>query len=235
MGSNIDVVVVIEQQDVPTYVASLPVPNVREMIRENRLEVPERYIRNQEEMPKRIEITHHETPTIDVSLLSTGQEGELKKQDMPRKEWGFFQVVNHGVAAEVLQNMEAAAAKFLDLPLEDKNKFAIASNDIQGYGHAYVVSEEQKLDWYDMLILITYPSQYQRLKFWPTRPEKFKCVSIYTKLLVYKLQTETISLILQRDLKAYSSEVRRVSKELMGSISSIMGLDKDILLQVHKE
>ena len=36
-----------------------------------------------------------------------------------------MQVVNDGFA-EVVQNMEAAAAKFLDLPLEEKNKFSMA-------------------------------------------------------------------------------------------------------------
>ena len=48
MGSNADEVVTDEDQNVPTYVGSLLVPNVRH----NRLEVPERYIRNAEEMPK---------------------------------------------------------------------------------------------------------------------------------------------------------------------------------------
>ena len=73
MGSNTDEVVVIEEQDMPTYVASLPVPNVQEMVRENWIEVPEIYARNQEEMPRSTEMTHLEIPTIDLSLLSTGQ------------------------------------------------------------------------------------------------------------------------------------------------------------------
>ena len=55
-----------------------------------------------------------------------------------------LQVVNHGVAKEVLQNMKEAAAEFFDLLLEEKNKFSMASDDIQGYGQACVVSEEQK-------------------------------------------------------------------------------------------
>ena len=88
-----------------------------------------------------------------------------------------LQVVNHGVAKEVLQNMEDAAVQFFDLQIQETNKFSMASDDIQGYGHAYVVSEEQKLDWSDTLILLIYPSKFRRHKFWPTTPEKFKCVS----------------------------------------------------------
>ncbi|PSS34957.1 hypothetical protein CEY00_Acc02166 [Actinidia chinensis var. chinensis] len=214
MGSNTDEDVADEDQNVPTFVASLPVPNVQEMVRQNRLEVPERYIRNEEEMPKSTRITHlsAEIPIIDLRLLSDGQEEELKKLDMACKEWGFFQVVNHGVAKEVLRNMKEAAAEFFNLLLEEKNKFSMASDDIQGYGHAYVVSEEQKLDWSDTLILLIYPSKFRRHKFWPTTPEKFKEI-----------------------IEAYTSEVQRVAEELLGSISSIMGLDKDILHSMHRE
>ena len=92
MGSNADEVVLDEDQNVPTYVGSLLVPNVRQ----NRLEVPERYIRNAEEMPKSTVMNHLsvEIPIIDMLLLSNGQKEELKKLDMACKEWGFYQEHN---------------------------------------------------------------------------------------------------------------------------------------------
>jgi isopenicillin N synthase-like dioxygenase len=65
----------------------------------------------------------------------------------------------------VLQGMKDATAEFFGLPLEEKNKYSMPANDIQGYGHASVVSEEQILDWSDALILVVYPSHYRRLKF----------------------------------------------------------------------
>lgn len=86
-------------------------------------------------------------------------------------------MVNHGVAGEVLQGLKDAAADFFELPLEEKNRISMPSDDIPGYGHAYVVSEEQILDWSDALILVFYPSKYRKLKFWPTRPKGFKYVS----------------------------------------------------------
>ena len=39
--------------------------------------------------------------------------------------------------------MKDATAEFFELPLEEKNKYSMPANDIQGYGHASVVSEEQ--------------------------------------------------------------------------------------------
>lgn len=86
----------------------------------------------------------------------------------------ILQIVNHGMPREVMRVMKEAAAEFFDLPLEEKNKFSMPSDDIQGYGHAYVVSEDQKLDWSDTLILIIYPNQFRRHKYWPTTPEHFR-------------------------------------------------------------
>ena len=88
----------------------------------------------------------------------------------------LLQVVNHGVAKEVLQKMKDAAAKFFELPLEEKNKYAMPSNDLQGYGQTTVVSEEQILDWSDALLLVVHPSYYRKLEFWPKSPKGFEYV-----------------------------------------------------------
>lgn len=87
-----------------------------------------------------------------------------------------MQVINHRVPNEVLQRIKDATAGFFDLPLEEKNKYSMPANDIQGYGHTYVVSEEQKLDWTDALILIIFPSKFRRINFWPSTPKDFKYV-----------------------------------------------------------
>lgn len=42
--------------------------------------------------------------------------------------------------------MKDAAAKFFQLPLEEKDKVAMTSDAIQGYGHVYTISEDQILD-----------------------------------------------------------------------------------------
>ncbi|KAK8715801.1 hypothetical protein V6N13_043127 [Hibiscus sabdariffa] len=42
---------------------------------------------------------------------------------------------------------EGNSDSFLRVALIEKKKFAMAANDLQGYGKAYVVSEQQKLDY----------------------------------------------------------------------------------------
>lgn len=83
--------------DAPSFAPSLPVPNVQEMVTRDHLQVPERYLRNKEDMPKSAHNTSHlssEIPIIDFCLLSQGNQEELMKLDLACKDWGFFQVIN---------------------------------------------------------------------------------------------------------------------------------------------
>ncbi|KAK7395259.1 hypothetical protein VNO78_15810 [Psophocarpus tetragonolobus] len=205
---------VTEIEEALTFGSSIQVPNVQEMVRNNPLLVPKRYVRSQEELEKVNHMPHlsYQVPVLDLALLSCGNKEELLKLDVACKEWGFFQIVNHGVQKELLQKMKEATVKFSELPIEEKNKYAMDSNDIQGYGQAYVVSEEQTLDWSDILMLLTHPTRYRKLQFWPKTPDGFKEI-----------------------IEAYASEIKRVGEELLSSLSLIMGMDKHVLLGLHKE
>lgn len=83
-----------------------------------------------------------------------------------------LQMVNHGVATEIMQGMKDAADKFFELPLEEKNKLATPSDYTQGYGHFPVLSEEQILDWSDRLGLLICPHRNRKLEVWPPTPFK---------------------------------------------------------------
>ncbi|KAK7844567.1 feruloyl coa ortho-hydroxylase 1 [Quercus suber] len=51
------------------------------------------------------------------------------------EKWGFFQVINHGVSIEVLENVKDATHKFFNLPAEEKRKFSkenSPSNNVRG-------------------------------------------------------------------------------------------------------
>lgn len=82
------------------------------------------------------------------------------------------------MAEEVLSNVQAAVARFFDLSLEEKSKYSMAKDDIQGYGQVFVVSEEQKLDWNDMLFLVTRPIEYRNMEYWPVEIPGFKYVNL---------------------------------------------------------
>ncbi|PRQ43228.1 putative codeine 3-O-demethylase [Rosa chinensis] len=187
-----------------------PLPNVQEMVKSDPFQVPERYIRDEKDIANDAGLCSQlssEVPIVDFSLLSNGNKEELHKLDQACEEWGFFQMVNHGVATEITKGLKDSALKFFELPLEEKNKIAMPPNDIQGYGHSHV---DQVLDWSDKLVLVVYPQQHRKLDVWPPNPFK-------------------------EAIETYSSELRRIGEELLRSVSLIMGMEKDALLLLHQE
>jgi hypothetical protein len=92
---------------------------------------------------------HHVVPVIDLSPLmskkkksSSGLESSsaLTQQEHDAhssihnlveqvgkacEEWGFFQVINHGVSLSLLEELETNAQSFFALPLQEKAKVCI--------------------------------------------------------------------------------------------------------------
>jgi isopenicillin N synthase-like dioxygenase len=86
----------------------------------------------------------------------------------------ILQVLNHGMPEEVIMNIKRDIHEFFKLPLEVKNAYAQRPGDLQGYGQAYVFSEDQKLDWADMFGIITQPPEARDMKLWPAQPLTFR-------------------------------------------------------------
>ena len=85
-----------------------------------------------------------------------------------------MQLINHGVPDEVIANLMKDVVGFLKQPLESKKECAQQAGSLEGYGQAFVVSEDQKLDWADMFYLQVHPSESRDMRFWPTRPASFR-------------------------------------------------------------
>lgn len=93
MGTELDNYSVHEDNPLG-YGSSLPVPSVQEIVRNDAHNVPETYIKNVEDRPLSSEkcSVSLDIPIIDLSLLTNGDEDELRKLDFACKDWGFFQV-----------------------------------------------------------------------------------------------------------------------------------------------
>ncbi|MFS7979303.1 putative flavanone 3-dioxygenase [Helianthus anomalus] len=66
-------------------------------------------------------------PTIDFSLL-TSDNPKLRSQviqelDFACKDWGFFQVINHGVPESLMNMVIEKSKEFFDLRDEEKKEF----------------------------------------------------------------------------------------------------------------
>ncbi|KAK1291349.1 S-norcoclaurine synthase 1 [Acorus calamus] len=154
------------------------IDDIQELRRARPMMVPERYIRDNTERPTRSRLPNSlQIPIIDMSKMIRENDvqfhHELEKLATACEEWGFFQVINHEIATNMLEEMEEVAREFFDLPLEEKEKYPMKPGTIQGYGHAFVFSEDQKLDWCNMLALGVEPPFIRDPKLWPTNPSHF--------------------------------------------------------------
>ena len=85
-----------------------------------------------------------------------------------------LQLINHGVSISLLENVKKGAQEFFNLPMEDKKKKLWQREDIQCYGQAFVVSEEQELEWADMFFMLTLPSYIRKPHLFPNIPLPFR-------------------------------------------------------------
>jgi hypothetical protein len=78
-----------------------------------------------------------------------------------------------------------------------KNAYAQRPGDLQGYGQAFVQSNDQKLDWADMFVLYTQPIQARDMSYWPSQPHTFRLVYFFPSKLTFYFGREKLDLILQ--------------------------------------
>ncbi|KAG8369993.1 hypothetical protein BUALT_Bualt14G0071400 [Buddleja alternifolia] len=188
------------------------IDDVQELRKTKSSNIPERFIRDKTERPtqhKSIPYSSNNIPIIDLSKLLKGSKDqfftEILKLRNSCQEWGFFQVINHGIDSELVERIEKVGKEFFMMPLEEKQKYPMIPGTVQGYGQAFVFSEDQKLDWCNMFALGVEPHYLRNPKLWPTKPSNF---------------SETVEI--------YSREIRKLCKNLLKYIAITLSLKDDV-------
>ncbi|KAF4373845.1 hypothetical protein F8388_007751 [Cannabis sativa] len=142
------------------------VPSVQELAKDpNVVTVPQRYIRYDQTQiqtnSSSVISSDQKIPVIDFQnlLLDNSElyESELNKLHSACKEWGFFQLVNHGVSNSLVEKLKQGVEELFKLPIEEKKKLWRKQGDKEGFGDPGVLTDEQILDWKDVLFLFTLP------------------------------------------------------------------------------
>ncbi|XP_074272409.1 protein SRG1-like [Silene latifolia] len=180
---------------------SILVPSVVELAKEsNKLfTVPDRYVRNDLDDGPIIEqnqLDDHNNddlhlPVIDLKGLINGDDVELRKLHLACQDWGFFQLVNHGVSGSLVEKVKLEIQEFFNLPIEEKKKYWQRADEIEGYGQAFVLSEEQKLDWADMFFLTTFPKHERKSRLFSVLSSSFR-----NALEDYSVETRKLTIII---------------------------------------
>ncbi|KAH7687634.1 (S)-norcoclaurine synthase protein [Dioscorea alata] len=191
-----------------TLIQSLPVDSVQALASSLTTSdhIPTRYIRPEAESEPVIISgdAEDDIPVIDFHKLLDHElsEAESSKLHFACQNWGFFQLINHGVSEEVIQKMMFVIEEFFKLPLDEKMLVKQRPGQLDGYGQLFVISEEQKLDWADILVYQTWPLHLRKIGLWPTNPSTFRDA-----------------------LDEYSMDVKRLANCLLGFMAKNLGLD----------
>ncbi|KZV35789.1 hypothetical protein F511_39596 [Dorcoceras hygrometricum] len=144
-----------------------------------------------------------------ASAITRSQQPQLSCLSSYRSQW---KLINHGVSSQVVENMRLEIQKFFRLPIEEKKRFYQEGGDVEGYGQAFVVSEDQKLDWADMLYIVTSPTYLRKIHLLPELSHTFRdAIEAYSADL--KTLAMKILYLLARVLKMKEEDMKILFEE----------------------
>ncbi|CAN1136879.1 1-aminocyclopropane-1-carboxylate oxidase homolog 12 [Linum perenne] len=118
--------------------------------------IPRLFIHHQNDVVvSNVDSTEEDLPRVPVIDLSQGRpEWEVVEQIREAAErWGFFQIVNHGMAAEVMEEMLSATRNFHELRSEEKME--LYSRDgtlpVRYVSNGLLLTRIKPADWRDTL------------------------------------------------------------------------------------
>ncbi|KAH7855612.1 hypothetical protein Vadar_026748 [Vaccinium darrowii] len=144
-------------------------------------------------------------PVIDFAQLMQGSSRPQVLQSLTKacEEYGFFQLVNHGIESDVTLNMIEASKRFFNLPFEGRAKYMSA--DMRApvrYGTSFNQNIDGVFSWRDFLKLNCHPLP-DVLPFWPSSPADLREAAV-----------------------TYSKEVKFLYLMMMEAILETLGLTK---------
>ncbi|OIW07456.1 hypothetical protein TanjilG_24318 [Lupinus angustifolius] len=200
-----------------------PVVRVQSLAESGLTSIPTCYIKPHSQRPTNLNTTfvpNHvasqnddpiDIPIIDLQDLY-GEDQTLRDEVLRRvaeacKEWGFFQVVNHGVSHELMKSARELWREFFNQPLEEKEVYANDPITYEGYGSRLGVKEGAILDWSDYFFLHYMPPSLRNQAKWPSIPQSLREV-----------------------INEYGEEVVKLGGSVLKMMSKNLGLKEDYLM-----
>ncbi|KAJ4817620.1 Flavonol synthase [Rhynchospora pubera] len=136
--------------------------------------IPVDFIRSVDEQPG-ITTSHGPVPAVPViDMANTKHDQIIDEIVKASQEWGIFQVVNHGIPPEAIQQLQRVGKEFFELPQEEKEKVAMVPGQLEGYGTKMTNKQEGPKNWVDFLFHNIWPPSQINHDFWPKNPPEYR-------------------------------------------------------------
>ena len=207
-----------------------PIVRVQTLAESGIKRLPRRYIKPVSERPQSGTAANSATllggaaaaaniPVVSLKdLASSGGDEALRgaaMADIGRacREWGFFQVVDHGVCPGLMKRARATWREFFEQPVAAKQSYANSPATYEGYGSRLGVEKGALLDWSDYFFLNFMPVELRRPEKWPSLPSSCRYSPVY--------------LCVEQDKISKNKKVNIMNFALFLSFSSLFGLSSN--------
>lgn len=121
-------------------------------------------------------------PVIDMAALEMenrpGSECKVTSEYMARacETWGFFQLINHGLDATLVEKVKEVSRGFFKEPEESKLEYRIMPGVVDGYYSSSLtaVGSNKLTHSVDHLYFRTSPPSRKTLERWPRNPPAYR-------------------------------------------------------------
>ncbi|XP_010484107.1 PREDICTED: probable flavonol synthase 5 [Camelina sativa] len=141
-------------------------------------------------------------PVVDLSV--SDEEFLVREVVKASEEWGIFQVVNHGIPTELMQQLQVAGKQFFDLPETEKEAVA-KEGGFEGYKRNYLGGID---NWDEHLFHRLSPPSIINYKYWPKNPPQYREVT-----------------------EEYTKHIKRLTEMILGWLSEGLDLPRVALTQ----
>lgn len=142
-------------------------------------------------------------PIIDFAQLQGPNRSQvLKLLSHACENYGFFQIVNHGIPCDVISSMMDVSRRFFELSFEERERYM--SPDLSSpvrYGTSFNQTKDGAFCWRDFLKLMCHPLP-DMLPHWPSSPLDFRKIAVtyanenkYLFLMLMKAILESLGIV----------------------------------------
>ncbi|KAI5407635.1 jasmonate-induced oxygenase 2 [Lathyrus oleraceus] len=178
--------------------------------------IPDRYIKPPTDRPFVNSCSSYDNdddiniPIIDLGGLY-GNDSDVRASIMNQisdacRDWGFFQIVNHGVSHDLMDKARETWREFFHMPMEVKQQYANSPTTYEGYGSRLGVEKGAILDWSDYYFMHYLPFTLKDYNKWPSSPPS--CREVFDE---------------------YGEELVKLSGRLMKILSKNLGLEEKVV------
>ncbi|XP_058077936.1 protein DMR6-LIKE OXYGENASE 2-like [Magnolia sinica] len=174
----------------------------------NNQSVPESYIFPLEKRPSDVAVpTSNKIPVVDlggVHCRGCDQAQVINQILRASEEFGFFQLVNHGVPEKTIHDVMSVAEEFFEMPVEERAKlYSDDRNQIVRVNTSIDYNNEDVHFWRENLRHPCHPLE-KFVHLWPEKPSRYRDV-----------------------IGTYSVEVRGLALRILELICEGLGLERD--------